>query len=180
MKRWILISAMAVIVLGAAPMSRAATAAPDGCVVLEETILRLVRRGADDGALDPLLRLHAGRTLVCRYSAEAITAAFSQAMAQQNIYVSWQTPEEQRGDLCLSGNVAQCYPRGNPAVPLSHDDAAYLAESWYAVLRAVGDAMPQGFRGDVVRFSPAGLAAGLAQELGRSRVGRLPPEHTRQ
>lgn len=76
-------------------------------------------------------------------------------MAERDLYITWLTPERQRGDACLSRDLAQCYPDQDPLVPLfSVYDAAFVARQWRAVRAAVSAAMPAGTESDVVRFDP--------------------------
>jgi hypothetical protein len=168
---------LAAFVTGAPGPAIAAANPANGCQVLERTVFRTVLV-AGSGANTPVfVARQPGRTLVCRFSARAVSAGFTRAMVRRNIFLSWQTPDQERGDLCLSGNLAQCYPRGHAAVPLSQGDALFLADAWYAVMRSLDAAMPGGYAADLARFAVGGLEAGLSRDLRRTLRGRLRQEY---
>jgi hypothetical protein len=170
---WLVLTALA----GCAGATAAARAAPDGCEILRRTVLRTALVTADGTGAIPALRSRPGQILVCHYTAMAVTRGFAEALTYSNVYVDWQTPDRERGDLCLSGNLAQCYPAGRPGVPVSPGDAAWVADSWYALLHALEPLMPGGFGKDVTRFTRDGLEVGLRQELTRTLQGRSYQEY---
>ena len=144
-----------------------------GCRALEQTVHAAVLQASEGGTAMRLQQglAHAGQ-LECSDTARAVTAAFTRAMARGNVYLNWQWDRD-RGDMCLSGDLSQCYPRGNPFVPLPRADAAFVADSWFAVVRALGKSMPQGYFTDVSRFTTTGMAMALDAELERRTGGRL-------
>ncbi|HEX5789391.1 MAG TPA: hypothetical protein VFY03_14500 [Woeseiaceae bacterium] len=174
MKHGSLAAALAVAVLGhAAAADGRVPGDAIGCQALEQAVYAGVLQSSERGTAVRLRQdlAHAGH-LECADTARAVTAAFTRAMARGNIYLTWQW-DRNRGDMCLSGDLSQCYPRGNPFVPLPRADAAFVADSWFAVLLAVGKSMPQGYFADVSRFTSVGMAMALGAELERRTGGRL-------
>ncbi len=170
---------MAFSLLAAALMLAAAPAATvelrdrtkDGCRALENSVYSAVL-AASSGWRRPATESGAAPAFVCAESARAVSSGFTKAMARRNVFLSWKSPEQERGDLCLSADLSQCYPNRNPYVPMAVGDAAFVADSWRAVLRAVGRAMPGGHSGDFARFDEPGLARHLDAALGQSLRGR--------
>lgn len=144
----------------------------DDCPVLGELVTQAVLEAGDGLKVRLVPGIPRAGLLKCRQAALTVTAGFSAAMARRNIYVSWQWPDKERGDLCQSADLSQCYPARNPFVPYSARDAAFVADSWHGVLEAIGQGMPGGYEADFVRFESAALAAGLAAEILRSTSGR--------
>ena len=144
----------------------------DDCPVLGELVTQALLETSDGLKARLVPGFPRAGLLKCRQAALAVSAGFGAAMARRNIYVSWQWPDKERGDLCLSVHLSQCYPTRNPFVPFSASDAAFVADSWQGVLTAIGQHMPRGYAADFVHFESAPLAASLAEELRRSTSGR--------
>lgn len=147
---------------------------PMACAALEVAVYDSVLRSSAGVAAHPGSGVRQGPAaqLSCRDTARAVSSGFSRAMAERNVYLRWQWPGQESGDLCLSADLSQCYPHRNPFVPFAKGDAAFVADSWNGVLRAVGRAMPRGHAADLARFSVDGLSATLVSEIRRVQRGR--------
>ncbi len=145
----------------------------DGCQELESSVYRAVL-AASAGWHRPLTGHAAGAdwTLVCAESTRAVSAGFTKAMMQRNVFLSWTSPDQERGDMCLSADLSQCYPNRNPYVPMGAGDAAFVADSWHAVQRAIAKSMPGGHDRDLTRFAQSGMTRQLDAELARTLRGR--------
>lgn len=176
-KEWVTVAGALVCMTGlAGAEAREQVGRPVACTALENAVYAAVlsvsagtsrvavARGADER--------NSRGDLLCRDTARAVSAGFARALAERNVYLKWQWPGQERGDLCLSGDLSQCYPNRNPYVPFARGDAVFAATSWDAIVSAVGRSMPQGFREDAVRFEPEGMASRLATELQRRSDGR--------
>jgi len=107
----------------------------------------------------------------CRDAVKAVSSGFTQAMAALNVFVTWQTPDRQRGDLCLGHYLSQCYPERDGAVPYGPADAAFVRDAWFAVRRAVDRAASQSCGGIVRGVSASRLEGLMVEELrGGERV----------
>lgn len=138
------------------------------CSILSDTIYRHVAAGSNAGlrVAKPPARMPAPG--VCRDTARAVSKGFTRAMAERGLYVTWPTPEQQRGDACLSHDLSQCYPNQDPFVPLySLYDAAFVVQQWRAVQATVRAAMPAGTASDVSRFDPVAVGYRLRRSLQR-------------
>ena len=166
-----LVALIALLSLGGTAVGGTASGTDD-CPVLGELVTQAVLEAGDGLKVRLVPGFPRAGLLKCRQAALTVTVGFSAAMARRNIYVSWQWPDKERGDLCLSADLSQCYPTRNPFVPYSANDGAFVADSWHGVLQAIGPRMPRGYAGDFVRFESGPLAAGLAAELQRSTGGR--------
>ncbi|GEM_PF-2557161 len=101
----------------------------------------------------------------CGNPAQAVSVGFTRAMASLNVFLKWQTPERERGDLCLGHYLSQCYPERHGAVPYSSADAAFVRDAWIAVRRAVDRAASQSCGGIVRGVSASKLERAMAEEL---------------
>lgn len=109
----------------------------------------------------------------CEHAVQAVSAGFTQAMKALNVYVTWQTPDGQRGDLCLGHYISQCYPERDGAIPYGPADAAFVRDAWFAVRRAVDRAAAQSCGGIVRGVSASKLEGAMVEELrGGERVVR--------
>lgn len=130
--------------------------AGDGCAALSSAVYHSVSAAGLGGwRSDPSTWYpdHSA-TLSCDNTATAVSAGFTQAMQTLNLYVTWPTPEQQRGDVCLSHDLSQCYPQQHPFVPtFALSDAAFVMNSWVSVQTTVLDSMPAGAAANVSRFN---------------------------
>jgi hypothetical protein len=144
----------------------------DGCRALENAVFAAVL-AASDGARRPATPTeHSVAALRCADSARAVSKGFTRAMTERNVYFNWRSPDRQPMDMCLSGDLSQCSPSRSPYVGMSAGDAAFVADSWNAIRRAVGKTMPQGYAADTAVFAPSGMALTLDVELARGLRGR--------
>lgn len=166
--------AAACTVFATAADGRAMFGRPIACVVLEEAVYESVLRSSAGVAAHRRSAILPGPSalLTCRDTARAVSSGFSRAMAERNVYLRWQWPSEESGDLCLSADLSQCYPHRSPFVPFARGDSTFVADSWNGVLRGVGKSMPRGPAADLARFSADELSAILATEIRRVRRGR--------
>ena len=146
----------------------------DGCAILaslvytEVTEARLGFSSRYGG--DPL---YAGRNEItlCNQATRSVTSAYSAALRQSNIFVTWGFHAGYSGDYCLSHFLSQCYPTGNPAMPpLGEDERAFLAHSWQAVRDSVHYRMAQYPGSDVARFRDHDLRQSIRRSI---RVGGI-------
>ncbi len=140
----------------------------DGCAALAAVVFQQVAGSAwanPGGRILPPDSGDAG-VKICDQTARTVSAAFTAAMATMNVYVSWRDPRDVRGDVCLSADLSQCYPHGNPFVPLpSGRELAFVYASWSAVQSAAMRYADGGAFSDTSRFSPATLGTDLGRSI---------------
>ena len=136
----------------------------DGCAILASLVYTEVTEArlgfSSRYGTDPL---YAGRNEItlCNQATRSVTSAYSAALRQSNIFVTWGFHSGYSGDYCLSHFLSRCYPRANPSMPpLSKSERSFVMHSWQAVHDSVQTHMAQYPGSDVVRFQ--------ARELGRS------------
>ena len=167
-----ILTGLAVLLVAAAA---AAEAGHDGCAILTDTVYRQVALGGRSGWRVASVPRATPGPAVCADTARAVSKGFTRAMAERNLYITWPTPERQRGDVCLSYDLSQCYPNQDPLVPpLSLYDAAYVVQQWTLVQGTVSVSMPAGTGSDVSRFDPVSLGQrvqrGLEQQSRRRTI----------
>ena len=144
------------------------------CSILSDTIYRQVATGVYGGRRVATWPVRVPGPTVCHDTARAVSQGFTRAMAERNFYITWPTPEQHRGDVCLSHDLSQCYPNQDPFVPLySLYDAAFVVQQWRVVQATVRDAMPAGTASDVSRFDPVAVSDRLQRSLHRDTGSRL-------
>lgn len=151
-----------------------ANSGQDACAILADTIYRqMAASGRSGRAIASLPRRITGPA-VCSDTARAVSRGFTRAMAERNLYITWPTPERQRGDVCLSHDLSQCYPNQDPLVPLfSLYDAAYIVQQWKLVQATVSESMPAGTASDVSRFDPAFIGEQVQRGVERQSSRRM-------
>lgn len=174
MKKGMMTAAFAAVIgLSAVSADARERVSADGCRVLENAVFAAVLAASDGTRRSAAGKGgRAGMWLACSDSAQAVSTGFTRAMLERNVYVSWRSPEQERGDMCLSADLSQCYPNRNPYVPMGAGDAAFVADSWNAVRRAVGETMPRGYAADMAVFAVSAVARTLDTELARGLRGR--------
>ena len=146
----------------------------DGCAILAVLVYSEVTREGFGGPGQPGVWPGPGEVTICNEATRRVTMAFTSALRQMNIFVSWGEHPGDTGDYCLSHDLAQCYPNRSPFMPpFSDTQAAFVAGSWEAVKRAVAADMRSGTVGDVVRFERASLERRLRLALADSSKGGL-------
>lgn len=159
---------LALLTAAAGANAQFVTGADDGCGILADLVYSEVLAGGYEFRLpEPP---EDGSVRVCDQTAQSASAGFTKAMATMNVFVRWQTPEDQRGDYCLSHDIEQCYPGRNPYAPYTAAESRLVADAWWSVLRAVRASMPPG-GGDTSRFVAAELRQQVASELNRTTRG---------
>ncbi len=146
----------------------------DGCAILASVIYTEVtelRRGYSSGpGGNPL---YAGRNEVtlCNQATRSVTRAFTAALRQSNLYVTWGFHTGYSGDYCLSHFLSECYPAGNPAMPpLGKEDRSFVMRSWQAVRHAVQNDMAPNPGSDVARFNGAELGHSIRRSMRSSGI----------
>lgn len=146
---------------------------PNGCAILAAAVFEQVTASAwyKAGGSPIAAGADPREIAICHQTARTVSAAFTRAMETMNVYVSWQDPRDVRGDVCLSGDLSQCYPHRNPFVPFNAGaDLAFMLSNWSAVqTTTLRFGQPGGAR-DTSRFSPAALNNDLRRSLGASVV----------
>ncbi len=138
----------------------------DACDVLSDTVFRhVVERGLGSGGRIATVSTRDPGLLVCDRATQAVTTGFSKAMQQMNIYLSWKSPEQERGDLCASVDISQCYPDQSPYVPYNYGDAVFIRNVWFSVSKAVEQS---GESDDTVTFVQTILSRHLQREMHRN------------
>ena len=134
--------------------------------MLSDTVYRhVVERGLGSAGRVAVPSAGGHGLLVCERTTQAVTSGFSKAMQQMNIYLSWKSPERERGDLCASVDITQCYPDQSPYVPYNYGDAVFIRNVWFSVSKAVERS---GESGDTVSFVQAILSRHLQREMHRN------------
>ncbi len=145
------------------------------CSLLSYTVYQQVAAGGRSGWHVATSPVRIPEPVVCNDTARAVSKGFTRAMAERNLYITWQTPERRRGDVCLSHDLSQCYPNQDPLVPLfSLYDAAFVVQQWKLVQATISASMPAGTESDVSRFDPVFVGVRLQRSLQReSNTRRL-------
>jgi hypothetical protein len=119
-----------------------------------------------------------GEVSVCTHAAKTVSQAFSSAMLSAGYAVDWPQYDNSgipdRGHLCLSAFLSQCYPERYPLSAVSFDaDSERVFRSWSAVSQAVMGQMYNPISSDEVRFrdSDLRLRLGLSLRLVNVRDG---------
>lgn len=146
----------------------------DGCAILASVIYTEIteaRLGYSSGpAGNPL---YAGRNEItlCNQAARSVTRAFTAALRQSNLYITWGFHTGYSGDYCLSHYLSECYPSENPAMPpFGKEDRSFVMRSWQAVQGAVQNNMALDPGSDVARFDGAELGRSIRRSIHNSGI----------
>ncbi len=102
---------------------------------------------------------------LCGDTAAVASRAFTQALQGFDFRITWNREWITPGDYCLSHDIRQCYPSGDPFSPLPPSrDFAFVYKAWRGVTEVLAAQMPYGTAGDLVNFSDGSLAASLTKE----------------
>ena len=115
--------------------------------------------------------LYEGRNEItlCNQATRSVTSAYSAALRESSIFVTWGFHAGYSGDYCLSHFMSQCYPRGNPAMPaLGEEERAFVSGSWQAVRDAVQFRMAHYPGSDVARFRADDLQQSIRRSIRRN------------
>jgi hypothetical protein len=136
----------------------------DGCTILASVVYSEVSRarlGYFAGAFGEMFYPGRDETSLCSHTARSATRAFTSALRDANIFLTWGAHTGYIRNYCSSHVLAQCYPMGDPAMPpLSPPERMFMMRSWRAVYDSVTAVMSLYPGSDVSRFR--------GRELGRS------------
>jgi len=153
------------------------TIGSDGCSALAAIVYSAVLDSGDRGSRgpdSPTLFAGLGTVAVCDTATRSVTRAFTAALRQQNIYVSWGYRSGVSGDYCLSHFLSQCYPDGDPRLPpLGAGDAWYVASRWYAISDAMQQVMRVVSGNDSARFDRLQLSQSMRRAIAATEI-RVP------
>lgn len=148
--------------------------AVDGCAKLARVIYAEVSAAALYGPQKSgpwTINLGQGDLSVCEHTARTVSRAFTSAMLNAGIDVSWGSGDNRNGDYCWSGFLSQCYPGRDRLSPTTYgaslygvNDAEFVGRSWSVVSQSVMREMYNPFSSDEIRFrdDDLGLRLGLA------------------
>jgi hypothetical protein len=172
---------VACVVLAALPFGKPLVAQPlelgNSCSVLGEVVRQaavndiLATRGEAPfvvprpGMLDDGLQS-------CANTSNAVSAAYTHALAQLGIYIRWSYLPTGAGSVCLSHDLGTCYPFVDPAGPtLTPPDFRMVTDTWGRLRAGVATNMPWGTSSDITFFRASSLSMSL-----RSGSGPLLPD----
>jgi hypothetical protein len=143
----------------------------DGCAALAEQLRSSVSAAVREyrrqeparlGTLSQrreLIQATGGGQHLCGDTAAVASRAFVQALLGFGFRISWNRDWIAPGDYCLSHDIRQCHPSGDPFSPLPPNrDFAFVYKAWQAVTEALAVQMPYGTAGDLVNFSDGSFA----------------------
>ncbi len=164
-----LIVASVLMLPGAEPQAQNKLIAIDGCAKLARVIYSEVSTAALYGPSRSgpwTINLGKSDLEVCEHTAKTVTRAFTSAIRNAGLPVSWGISGNRNGDYCLSGFISQCYPDRDR---LRYSSIGYgtdfVARSWSVVSQAVMREMYNPFSSDEVRFRDEDLKLRLGLAL---------------
>lgn len=101
----------------------------------------------------------------CLDTTAAATAAFSAAMHEAGIPVTWGLQTSRSGDYCLSHYLEQCYPRQEHGGAATASQLSFVHDAWRAVRNSVSAVMPYGAASDIAVFEMRALAGSMERRL---------------
>lgn len=154
---------------GAESQAQVNPIAIDGCAKLARVIYSEVSTAALYGPSRSgpwTINLGQGDLEVCEHTAKTVTRAFTSAMRNAGLAVSWGPDSNRNGDYCWSGFISQCYPdRDRLGYASTGSGADFVARSWAVVSQAVMREMYNPFSSDEVRFRDEDLKLRLGLAL---------------
>jgi hypothetical protein len=158
-------------------IAQPAVGAADGCTILAELVYAQVVGSGLSGpgrfavAPEPLGR---DEMTVCHETTRVTSKAFTAALVQMNIYVTWNDDPGDSGDYCASHYLSQCYPDRDPLDTFATmAESVFLHDTWRAVQHTVGRRMPSRFASDTARFSASEIRRSLRDSLAKFTTGTL-------
>lgn len=149
----------------------------DGCTILAELVYaQIVSSGLSGpgGFAAALETLSRDETMVCHETTRVTSEAFTAALVQMNIYVTWSGYPGNSGDYCFSHYLSQCYPERDPLdVFATMAESVFLRDAWRAVQSSVGQRMTNHFASDTARFSAREIRRSLQDSLAQYTTGTL-------
>lgn len=102
----------------------------------------------------------------CASTAATVSRAFSGAMLNAGIAVSWVAGPFVPIDYCLDHYLPRCYPIvASPGNSVTARELSFVHDTWKAVSRSVTGAMPYGVGSDMAVFDRQALRSSLASSL---------------
>ncbi len=149
--------AVALMTLAISARADSMAVAADGCAELARAVYDEVEAAATSGlrqagpwVIGPPDR----RVSICGSTTRTVSRAFRLAMASAGVDVRWADEPMNPGDFCLSGFLAQCYPRSRTPGGGSDPVEVMVREAWAAVSHAVMRSMANPYSSNEVRFDP--------------------------
>ncbi len=141
----------------------------DGCAELARAVYDEVAAAAVAGPQRSgpwVIGRHFQGVSVCRSATKTVSGAFRLAMASVGVEVRWSDEPMDPGDYCLSGFLAQCYPRRVTMTSgSSNPNALMVHQAWSVVSQAVMRTMANPYSSNEVRFDPDQLRLQLGLVL---------------
>lgn len=140
-----------------------------GCAILASVVRMEVikaRFGRSTEAYGKLNYSARDDRALCNQTARSATGAYTSALRQASIYVTWGLHAGYSGDYCLSHLLSQCYPRGDPAMPpLNKHDRTFIMRTWAAVYDSIASQMSLYPGSDVSRFRASELGLRIRRAI---------------
>ncbi len=154
-----------------------ATGNADGCAILAELVYTQVVSSGLSGpggfAAVPET-LSRDEMTVCSETTRVTSEAFTAALVQMNIYVTWSGYPGNSGDYCYSYYLSQCYPERDPLDAFATmAESVFLRDTWRAVQNTVGQKMTNRFASDTAQFNAGEIRRSLHDSLTRYTTGTL-------
>ncbi len=170
MRKWnsvLAACAAATLLVGAAdaPHAQQRGADVDGCAVLADAVYGEIFVSALFGSYRLPPEPGQGDALSCEYTAAAVSAGFSRAMAAMNVYVTWAGTDAPSSTICTTGDLALCTPVTKPMFSGGALDSASVHEMWLLVSNIVSRNMPMGTMSDRSSFREYELRIRLSDAL---------------
>ena len=161
----------------ATSFAQSATGNADGCTILAELVYTQVVSSGLSGpggfAAVPET-LSRDEMTVCHETTRVTSEAFTAALVQMNIYVTWSGYPGSSGDYCYSHYLSQCYPERDPLDAFATmAESVFLRDTWRAVQNTVGQKITNRFASDTARFNAGEIRRSLHDSLARYTTGTL-------
>ncbi len=164
MRKWnSLRAALAVAALFSSTSAAAEARSADGCAVLADIVYGEIFVSALFGGHRLPPEPDQGDAASCDQTAASVSAGFTRAMAAMNVHVTWGTAEP--SVVCVTGDLAQCYPLPKSTMPNGALDSASVARMWQIVSGIVSRNMPLGTLADRSSFREYELRLVLSDAL---------------
>ncbi len=149
----------------------------NGCAILAELVYaQVVGSGLSGPGRFAAVPVALGRDemTVCHETPRVTSKAFTAALVQMNIYVTWNDYPGDSGDYCASHYLSQCSPDRDPLDTFATmAESVFVHDTWRAVQHTVGQRMPSRFASDTARFSVGGIRRSLQDSLAKFTTGTL-------
>ena len=174
---FLLIAVVGITLAPATSIAQPATGNVDGCTILAELVYaQVVGSGLSGPGRYAAVPEALGRDemTVCHETTRVTSKAFTAALAQMNIYISWNDGPGDSGDYCASHYLSQCYPDRDPLDTFATmAESVFLHDTWRAVQHTVGRRMPSRFASDTARFSAGEIRRALRDSMAEFTTGTL-------